>query len=110
MFKFTPTAALLAVLSCATFTANAGSLQSIDAAWASRLAPISAVTAQRVPLKDGFTLHEYQDGKMAVENRFGRPVVVPPGHMLTTADGRSIRMVGDEVARLTAEMRSSDHR
>jgi hypothetical protein len=47
---------------------------------------------------------------MAVENPYGRPVKVDEGTMLTAANGTSIRMVGDEVARLTAEMRAPNHR
>ncbi|MCP5282941.1 MAG: CopK family periplasmic copper-binding protein [Rhodoferax sp.] len=110
MVRFTPTIACAALLSLAACAASAASLQGASPEIASRFAPMSDQTVQGVPLKDGFTLHEYQDGRMAVENPFGRPVRIEAGTMLTAANGASIRMVGDEVARLTAEMRTHDHR
>lgn len=56
--------------------------------------------AASVPLKDGSTVHVFRDGKMAMEDRFGRPVRMSPGQSMQSVDGRSIVMVGDESARL----------
>ena len=53
-----------------------------------------------VPLKDGSSLHIFRDGKMAMEDRFGRAVRMSPGQAMLTLDGRTITMVGDETARL----------
>jgi len=55
---------------------------------------------QVIDLKDGSIAYVFDNGKMALENKFGNAVVVKPGTTLQTADGRSITMVGDEVARL----------
>lgn len=51
-------------------------------------------------LRDGSTLYVFADGKMALEDKFGRAVRVNPGAMLETKDGRKVTFVGDEVARL----------
>jgi hypothetical protein len=71
--------------------------------------PMSSETSQLIHLKGGATLHKYQDGKMAYENAFGRPVLVKPGEVFTAVDGSSIRMVGNEVARLSLEIYANSH-
>lgn len=53
-----------------------------------------------VQLKDGSTVHIFPDGKMAMENKFGRPTHMAPGHVMETKDGKQIVMKGNEVARL----------
>lgn len=103
-------AALVVAMSATAFAASAASLRSVGADVASAFHPISAQTVQVIPLQNGSTLHKYQDGKMAVENAIGRPTVVQPGQVLIAADGSSITMVGDEVARLSAEIRANNHR
>ncbi len=105
--KSTITVAILAVsaLSASAATANASATDSLCT-----FRPMSSKTAQLIPLQDGFTLHKYEDGKMAVENPFGRPVLVKEGQVLTTASGSTIQMVGNEVARLSSEFRSVNHR
>jgi hypothetical protein len=110
MKTFIKTAALAVALSASAFAASAAGLQSLAADTVSNFAPISRQTTETVRLQNGSTLHKYQDGKMAVENAFGRPVLVQPGQVLTAADGSSITMVGDEEARLEAEIRSNNHR
>jgi len=55
---------------------------------------------QVIDLKDGSIVYVFDGGKMALENKYGIAVRTEPGTVLTTADGRSITMVGDEVARL----------
>ena len=51
-------------------------------------------------LKDGSTVHQFKDGKMAVENKFGRSARMDSGTGMQTADGKSMVMVGDEVGKL----------
>ena len=53
------------------------------------------------PLKDGSTVHQFRDGKMAMENKFGRAVRMQNSATMETANGQSITMNGDEVARLS---------
>lgn len=53
-----------------------------------------------VQLKDGSTVHIFPDGKMAMEDRFGRASYMAPGHAMQTRDGKTIVMNGNEVARL----------
>ena len=58
-----------------------------------------------VPLKDGSTVHQFKDGKMAMENKFGRAIRMQEGMSMETMDGKSITMKGDEVARLAGAIR-----
>ena len=51
-------------------------------------------------LKDGSTVHQFKDGKMAMESKFGKAVRMQEGTIMETANGQSITMKGDEVARL----------
>ncbi|MFA6313371.1 MAG: periplasmic Cu(I)/Cu(II)-binding protein CopK [Sterolibacterium sp.] len=60
-----------------------------------------------VELKDGVTVVVFNDGKMAMENKYGRIVRMAPGHVMETKDGQKITMQGDEVARL-ANIRALD--
>ncbi len=53
-----------------------------------------------IQLKDGSTVHVFADGKMGMENQFGRAVYMEPGHVMDTKDGKKIAMNGNEVARL----------
>ncbi len=55
---------------------------------------------QVVELKDGSTVYVFNDGKMAMESKYGRAVRMDPGMVMETKDGQKITMVGDEVARL----------
>ena len=54
-----------------------------------------------VQLKDGSTVHQFKDGKMAMEDKYGRAVRMKVGESMTTTDGKSIAMNSDEVARLS---------
>lgn|SRR5512145_183030 len=58
-----------------------------------------------IDLQDGSTLFVFDSGKMAVESKYGRAVRTQPGTILKAADGRDIRMVGDEVALLEILLR-----
>ena len=64
-----------------------------------------AVDASRVEksveLKDGSTVHIFADGKMGMEDKFGRPGYMEPGHAMETKNGEKIVMIGNEVARLS---------
>ena len=53
-----------------------------------------------IQLKDGSTVHVFADGKMGMENQYGRTVYMEPGHVMQTKDGKQIIMIGNEVARL----------
>ena len=59
-----------------------------------------------VQLKDGSTVHLFKDGKMVMENKFGRPYRMQEGETMETTDGKSIAMKGDEVARLSNAKRA----
>lgn len=51
-------------------------------------------------LKDGSTVHVFRDGKMAMEDKFGRAFSMDQGHQMETRDGQKISMQGNEVWRL----------
>ncbi|WP_256081965.1 CopK family periplasmic copper-binding protein [Massilia sp. YIM B04103] len=51
-------------------------------------------------LKDGGTLHVFKDGKMALENKYGRAVSLRKGQVVETNDDRKIEVVGNEVGKL----------
>lgn len=53
-----------------------------------------------VELKDGSTVHIFADGKMGMEDRFGRAVYMAPGHVMETKDGKKITMNGNEIGRV----------
>jgi len=53
-----------------------------------------------VELHDGSTLYIFKDGKMAKEDAYGRAVTLKRGEVLTAKDGRQIKAVGNESARL----------
>ncbi len=80
--------ALIAVLS----TVSATTAFAHDAA--------SAEAKQVIELKDGSTLYIFTDGKMAMEDRYGRVARMEPGTTMETRDGKKVTMQGDEVARL----------
>jgi len=55
-----------------------------------------------VELKDGSTLHIFQDGKMGMEDKVGRSFLMKEGHAMETQDGRTVQMQGNEVWRVEA--------
>jgi len=59
-----------------------------------------------VRLKDGSTVHQFKDGKMAMESKFGRAYRMKEGEPMQAADGTTITMRGDEVARLSNALES----
>ncbi len=66
----------------------------------------AADIAKSVPLKDGSTLHQFKDGKMAVENKYGNAVSVKAGSTVVAADGQSIQVTSNEIARLFNSIQS----
>ena len=60
----------------------------------------SADVKQVLNLKDGSSVYIFNDGKMAMETRYGRAQRMNPGMVMETADGQKVTMNGDEVARL----------
>lgn len=68
------------------------------------VAPALALDASQfqrvVPLNDGTTVYIFEDGKMAMENKYGRVERMDPGHVMEAKNGEKITMQGDEVARL----------
>ena len=55
---------------------------------------------QTISLKDGSTLYVFKDGKMSMEDKYGRPMRMKAGQVMEAKDGQRLIMVGDEVARL----------
>lgn len=62
--------------------------------------------AKTVALADGNTLYIFKDAKMAMADRVGRTLRMKPGHVMPTADGKTVEMMGDEVMRLERLLRS----
>ncbi len=62
-----------------------------------------------IELKDGSTVYLFKDGKMGMENKFGRVESMKEGHIMETKDGRRVVMIGNEVWRLE-EALHGDHR
>ena len=56
--------------------------------------------AQSIALKDGSTVYVYKDGKMGMEDKYGRAVYMDPGHVMQTKDGKKIIMIGNEIYRV----------
>ncbi len=81
---------------------------------ASSMVALSAFAAdatqveKSIQLKDGSTVHIFADGKMAMEDQYGRAVYMEPGHAMETKDGKKIAMNGNEVARFDQML--SEHR
>lgn len=61
---------------------------------------LSQNAKQTVGLKDGSTLYIFKDGKMSMEDKSGRAMVMKAGQVMETKDGQRLIMVGNEVARL----------
>jgi len=57
------------------------------------------VAEKSIELKDGSTAYIFKDGKMGMEDKFGRAAYMEPGQVMETKDGKKIVMNGNEVAR-----------
>ena len=66
---------------------------------ASAYAGGNAAAERSHALKDGSTVHVFADGKMGMEDQFGRSYSMPHGHAMEAADGKTVIMQGNEVAR-----------
>ena len=62
--------------------------------------PAGNQAEKSIQLTDGSTVQVFADGKMAMEDSFGRATYMAPGHAMQTRDGKTIIMNGNEVARL----------
>jgi hypothetical protein len=60
-----------------------------------------------IELKDGSTVYQFKDGKMGMENKFGKPVSMKEGHVMETKDGQRVIMVGNEVAQMETVLRGA---
>lgn len=67
---------------------------------ASAFAANDTTLERSVALKDGSTVHVFRDGKMGMEDRLGRPFLMPSGHVMEARDGSTIEMKGNEVWRV----------
>ncbi|NMF89877.1 CopK family periplasmic copper-binding protein [Aromatoleum petrolei] len=68
----------------------------------SAFAANSSAPERSVELKDGTTVHVFRDGKMGMEDKFGRPFLMSNGHVMEARDGTKIQMKGNEVWRVAA--------
>ena len=59
----------------------------------------STQVEKSIQLKDGSTVYIFKDGKMGMENQFGRTISMKPGQVMETKDGKQIDMKGNEVER-----------
>lgn len=55
-----------------------------------------------IELKDGSTVHVFDDGKMAMEDEYGRPFLMREGVEMQTQDSEKIVMKGNVMWRLEA--------
>ena len=55
-----------------------------------------------VQLRNGSTVHVFADGKMGMEDKFGRAISMEPGQVMETKDGGKVVMNGNEIWRVSA--------
>ncbi len=55
---------------------------------------------QSIALRDGSTVHVFDNGKMAMENQYGLITSMKEGQVMKTKDGKDLVMNGNETARL----------
>ena len=68
-----------------------------------KIVPSNAAADQvekSIQLTDGSTVHIFADGKMGMEDRFGRATHMEPGHAMETRVGKTVVMSGNAVARV----------
>ncbi len=51
-------------------------------------------------LVDGSKVFVFENGKMGMEDKYGRAVRMKPNKIMETKDGQRLIMIGDEVARV----------
>lgn len=72
---------------------------------ASAFAFDTAAVQKSYELKDGAKVHVFKDGKMGMEDKFGRAVPMKEGMAMETKDGQKILMKGNEVWRTDTALR-----
>ncbi|MBA3024356.1 MAG: periplasmic Cu(I)/Cu(II)-binding protein CopK [Gammaproteobacteria bacterium] len=76
-------------------------IASIFAAMSTSVFAVDAAQVDKsIPLKDGTTLYIFKDGKMSMEDKYGRATRMKENQVMETKDGQKIMMHGDEVMRL----------
>lgn len=63
-------------------------------------APEGWQVKERIELTDGSFVNVYQDGKMAMECKYGHSQSMNTGHAMKARDGRTISMNGNETLRV----------
>lgn len=81
----------------------------ISSAAASAYAVDRTQVKQSIELKDGSTVYIFKDGKMGMEDKYGRATYMESGHVMETKDGKKIIMNGNEIWRVD-ELLHSNHR
>jgi hypothetical protein len=81
----------------------------ISSAAASAYAVDMSQVKQSIELKDGTTVYIFKDGKMGMEDKYGRATYMESGHVMETKDGKKIIMNGNEIWRVD-ELLHSNHR
>lgn len=81
----------------------------ISSVAASAYAVDHAQVKQSIELKDGSTVYVFKDGKMGMEDKYGRASHMQPGHVMETKDGKKIVMNANEIWRVD-ELLHSNHR
>ena len=81
----------------------------ISSAAASAYAVDMSQVKQSIDLKDGSTVYIFKDGKMGMEDKYGRATYMESGHVMETKDGKKIIMNGNELWRVD-ELLHSNHR
>ncbi|MFA6312287.1 MAG: periplasmic Cu(I)/Cu(II)-binding protein CopK [Sterolibacterium sp.] len=72
----------------------------MSAVTASAFAVDMSQVAKSIELKDGTTVYIFKDGKMGMEDKYGRSTYMESGHVMETKDGKKIIMNGNEVWRV----------
>ena len=62
----------------------------------------SDLIEKSIELTNGATVYILKDGKMAMENKFGRPERMKQNEIMDTKDGQKIMMHGDEISTITS--------
>ena len=75
-------------------------IAALSTACVSAFAVDASQVEKSIELKDGSTLYIFKDGKMSMEDKFGRATRIKKDTVKETKDGQKIMMHGDEVMRL----------
>ncbi|NHC08234.1 periplasmic Cu(I)/Cu(II)-binding protein CopK [Azonexus fungiphilus] len=76
---------------------------------ASAYAVDTSQVEKSIELKDGSTVYIFKDGKMGMEDKYGRATYMESGHVMETKDGKKIIMNGNEIWRVD-ELLHKNHR